>query len=409
MTIRNLDRAFSPRSVALIGASQRPGSLGALILSNIVSGGFAGAIFPVNPKYRDLSGRACFARVGDLPAVPDLCVIATPAQTVPGLIEEIGQFGGRAVVVISSGIGSKDQLRQRMLEAAGRHGVRIIGPNTIGLLAPLVALNASFAHIPARAGSLALLSQSGAIVSSIIDWAESEAIGFSQIVSLGDMVDVDVGDCLNMLATDPKTSAILMYLESIPNARKFMSAARAAARLKPVIAVRPGRHEQAARAAQTHTGALAGADAVVDAALRRAGIIRVNDLEDLFSAAEITARFKPVERGRVAIVTNGGGAGVLAIDHLIDQGCELADLSPQTLAALDAVLPAHWSHANPVDIIGDAPPERYLAALRLVADDPGVDVVLVMNCPTALASPIAAARRLPKALRSRFHKQWATR
>ena len=394
MTIRHLDHAFAPRSVALIGASQRPGSLGALVLSNIVSGGFQGKIFPVNPKYRELAGRACFSRVADLPEVPDLCVIATPAQTIPALIEEIGKFGGRAVVVITAGVGSDDQLRQRMLEAAGRHGVRIIGPNTIGLLAPLVGLNASFTHIPARAGSLALLSQSGAIVSSIIDWAESEGIGFSQIISLGDMADVDIGDCLNMLAADHRTSAILMYLESIPNARKFMSAARAAVRLKPVIAIKPGRHEQAARAAQTHTGALAGADAVVDAAMRRAGIIRVNDLEDLFSAAEITARFKPLERGRVAIVTNGGGAGVLAVDHLIDRRCELAELSSQTLAALDQVLPPNWSHANPVDIIGDAPPERYLAAMRLVAEDPGVDVVLAMNCPTALASPSAAAQGL---------------
>jgi acetyltransferase len=237
-------------------------------------------------------------------------------------------------------------------------------------------------------------------VSSIIDWAESEGIGFSQIISLGDMADVDVGDCLNMLAGDPRTSAILMYLETIPNAGKFMSAARAAVRLKPVIAIKPGRHEQAAKAAQTHTGALAGADGVVDAALRRAGIIRVNDLEDLFSAAEITARFKPLEQGRVAIVTNGGGAGVLAVDHLIDQGCALAELSPQTLAALDAVLPASWSHANPVDIIGDAPPERYLAAMELVAADPGVDVVLAMNCPTALASPAAAAGRLAEVVRN---------
>lgn len=400
MTIRHLESAFSPRSVALIGASRRPGALATLVLSNIVSGGYAGAIFPVNPKYRELSGRACFARVADLPKVPDLCVIATPAPTVPGLIEEIGQFGGRAVVVITAGIGSEGQLRQRMLEAAGRHGVRIIGPNTIGLLAPLVGLNASFTHIPARAGSIALLSQSGAIVSSIIDWAEAEGIGFSQIISLGDMADVDVGDCLNMLAGDSRTSAILMYLETIPNAGNFMSAARAAVRLKPVIAIKPGRHEQAARAAQTHTGALAGADGVVDAALRRAGIIRVNDLEDLFSAAEITARFKPLEQGRVAIVTNGGGAGVLAVDHLIDRGCALAELSPQTLAALDAVLPANWSHANPVDIIGDAPPERYLAAMELVADDPGVDVVLAMNCPTALASPTAAAGRLAEVVQN---------
>ncbi|KKB83704.1 acetyltransferase [Devosia limi DSM 17137] len=394
MTIRHLDRAFAPRSVALIGASERPGSLGALVLSNIVSGGFAGTVFPVNPKYAQLSGRPCYARVSDLPEVPDLCVIATPAGTVPDLVEQIGLAGGRAVVVITAGIGKQDGLRQRMLEAAGRHGIRIIGPNTIGLLAPRVGLNASFTHIPARAGSLALLSQSGAIVSSIVDWAESEGIGFSQIVSLGDMADVDVGDCLNALATDAGTSAILLYLESIPDARKFMSAARAVVRLKPVIALKAGRHAQAAKAAQTHTGALAGADGVVEAALRRAGIIRVNDLEDLFAAAEITARFKPLERGRVAIVTNGGGAGVLAVDHLVERGCELAELDPQTIAALDGVLPPNWSGANPVDIIGDAPPARYLEAIRLVAADPNVDVLLVMNCPTALASPTAAAKAM---------------
>lgn len=394
MTIRHLDKAFSPESVALIGASERPGSLGALVMSNILRGGFAGQFFPVNPKYKDLSGRPCFARVADLPQPPDLCVIVTPPQTVPRLIDEIGQAGGRAAVIISAGIGAKDQLKERMLEAAGRHGVRIIGPNTIGLLAPRRGLNASFTHIPARKGSLALLSQSGAIVSSIIDWAESEGIGFSQILSLGDMADVDVGDCLNMLAADTGTSAILMYLESIPNARKFMSAARMAVRMKPVIALKSGRHEQAARAAQTHTGALAGADAVVEAALRRAGIIRVNDLEDLFSAAEITARFKPLEGGRVAIVTNGGGAGVLAVDHLADRDCEMAELTPDTMTALSAVLPGNWSHANPVDIIGDAPPDRYRAATQLVAKDPNVDVVLVMNCPTALASPAAAATAL---------------
>ena len=392
MTIRHLDRAFAPRSVALIGASERPGSLGALVLSNIVSGGYAGTIFPVNPKYTQLSGRPCFARMADLPGVPDLCVIATPADTVPGLVDDIGRAGGRAVVVITAGIGEQNGLRQRMLEAAGRHGVRIIGPNTIGILAPRVSLNASFCHIPARSGSLALLSQSGAIVSSIVDWAESEGIGFSQLVSLGDMADVDVGDCLNILANDPDTSAILMYLESIPNARKFMSAARAAVRLKPVIALKAGRHEQAAKAAQTHTGALAGEDSVVEAALRRAGIIRVDDLEDLFSAAEITARFKPLERGRVAIVTNGGGAGVLAVDHLVERGCELAALAPQTIEALNAVLPANWSRANPIDIIGDAPPERYQAAIKQVAADSEVDLLLVMNCPTALASPTGAAK-----------------
>lgn len=392
MTIRHLDRAFAPQSVALIGASERPGSLGTLVMANILAGGFKGEVYAVNPKYRRLSGRPCFASVTDLPAVPDLCVIATPPSTIPAIIDEIGQAGGRAAVIITAGLGEKGNLKQRMLEAASRHGLRIIGPNTIGLLAPRLGLNASFSHLNARPGSLALLSQSGAIVSSVIDWAEAEGVGFSQIVSLGDMADVDVGDCLNMLALDPNCSAILMYLESVPDGRKFMSAARAAARLKPVIAVKPGRHAEAARAAQTHTGALAGADAVVEAALRRAGIIRVNDLEDLFSAAEITARFRPMAQARVAIVTNGGGAGVLAVDHLLDHNCRLAELSPKTIAALDKVLPPTWSRANPVDIIGDAPPQRYVDAVQAVAADDHVDALLVMNCPTALAEPLAAAQ-----------------
>ncbi|GHA34881.1 N-acetyltransferase [Devosia pacifica] len=394
MTIRNLDAAFAPRSVAVIGASERQGQLGAHLLTNIVQGGYGGKIYPINPRYQKLCGLRCYARVDELPEIPDLCVIATPARTIPDLIEQIGSFGGRAAVIITAGIGSEDDLRNRMLEAARRHDVRIIGPNTIGLLAPNLNLNASFTHIPARPGSLALLSQSGAVVSSIIDWAESEGIGFSQIVSLGDMADVDVGDCLNMMALDPHTRAILMYLESLPHGRKFMSAARAAARIKPVIVVKPGRHEQTAKAASTHTGALAGADAVVDAALRRAGVLRVDDLEDLFSAAEITARFKPLERGRVAIVTNGGGAGVLALDHLLDRGMEIASLSEDTIAALDKVLPPTWSRANPVDIIGDATPERYINAVRIVAEDPDVDALLVMNCPTALAEPVAAAEGL---------------
>lgn len=398
MTVRYLDHALAPRSVALIGASDRPGSLGALVLSNIIAGGFGGAVYPVNPKYTALRGLACVGRVADLPVAPDLCVIATPAHTIPGLIAEIGAAGGRAVVIITAGIGEQDQLRARMLAAAAAHGVRIIGPNTIGLLAPLVGLNASFAHIPARPGSLALLSQSGAIISSIIDWAEAEGIGFSQIVSLGDMADLDVSDFLTALTDDPNTSAILMYLESIPDAPKFMAAAQAAVLRKPVIAIKPGRHEAAARAAQTHTGALAGADGVVDAALRRAGVIRVRHLEDMFSAAEICARFKPLARGRVGIVTNGGGAGVLAVDELIDRGCALAELTPQTLAILEAALPGNWSRANPVDIIGDAGAERYIAAVRAVADDPGVDVVLVMNCPTALAVPADAARGVVSAV-----------
>ncbi|RYI98714.1 MAG: CoA-binding protein, partial [Acetobacteraceae bacterium] len=269
--------------------------------------------------------------------------------------------------------------------------MRIVGPNTIGMISPHVGLNASFAHLPAARGHVGLISQSGAIVSSIVDWAAGEGMGFSQLISLGDMIDVDVGDCINWLALDPETKTILIYLESIPEPRKFMSAARAAARLKPVIAVKPGRHGEAAKAAMTHTGALSAADNVVEAALRRAGVIRVPGLEQLFLAAEVTSRFKPMSRGRVAIVTNGGGAGVMAIDDLLDLKVELASLAPNTVRTLEATLPANWSRANPVDIIGDAPPERYVSAITTTAADPEVDAILAMNCPTALSSPVAAA------------------
>jgi len=391
MTIRNLVETLAPASVALVGATLREGAVGQVVLQNVTQGGFAGRIYPVNPKYDHLGDLKCYRRIADLPEAPDVAVIMTPALTVPEIVTELGRKGTKVAVVLSAGISAANGLRQQILDAAQPHLLRIIGPNTIGLLAPRVGLNASFVHIAPSAGRLGLISQSGAMVSSIVDWAAAEGIGFSQIYSLGDMADVDVGDCLNVLGADASTSAILMYLESIPAPRKFMSAARAAARIKPVIAVKPGRHAEAAKAAATHTGALAGSDRVVDAAFRRAGIIRVDDLADLFDAAEITGRYPPMHRARVGIVTNGGGAGVLAVDHLIDDRAALAVLAPETIASLDSALPATWSHANPVDIIGDAPPERYRAAIRTVAADPGVDVLLVMNCPTALADPTAAA------------------
>ena len=389
MTIRNLERALAPRSVAVIGASNREGAVGYVVLNNILKGGFVGQVYPVNVKYDEVLGLKCYRHIAQMPEAPDLAVIMTPPDTVVDIVAELGKRGTKVAVVLTAGLDT--EMRRHMLEAARPHLLRIIGPNTIGLLAPHVSLNASFTHIAPAAGKLGLISQSGAIVSSVIDWAAAEGIGFSHVFSLGDMADVDVGDCINMLADDDETTAILMYLESVPAARKFMSAARSAARVKPIIAVKPGRHAEAAKAALTHTGALAGADRVIDAALRRAGVIRVADLDDLFNAAEVTARFQPLERGRIAIVTNGGGAGVLAIDQLLDQGCELATLTPATMAALDAALPATWSRSNPVDIIGDAPPARYRAAVEAVAADPGVDALLVMNCPTALASPVDAA------------------
>ncbi len=393
MTVRNLDFTLHPRSVAVIGASDRPGSVGAVVMGNILAGGFPGPVWPVNPKHGAVAGLPCHASIADLPEAPDLAVVLTPAERVPGIIGALGDKGCRVAVVASTGITEANGLRQRMLDAARPHLLRVIGPDSVGLIVPPAHLNASFAHMGAESGQLAFLSQSGSITTAAVDWAATRGIGFSQVVSLGEMADVDVGDYLDLLAGDGRTRAVLMFLESIPCPRKFLSAARALSRLKPVIVVKAGRSEGAARAAATHTGALSGADAVVEAALRRAGILRVDGLAELFSAAETVARFRPLSRARLGIVTNGGGAGVLAVDRLAAGGAgELAELSAATLAALDPAMPKAWSRANPVDIIANASPERYVAALSAVAADDGVDVVLVMNCPSGLADSAEAAR-----------------
>jgi acetyltransferase len=394
MTIRNLEHAFQARSVALIGATPRAGSLGSKVLSNLTSAGFEGPIWPVNPGHESIDGLRCYASIADLPQAPDLAVIATPPATVPSLIGELGAKGTRAVVVLTAGIGEESGLRQAMLNAARPWCLRIIGPNSFGMFAPALGLNASFAHLAPEPGPLAFLSQSGALASAVLDWSAERHIGFSTVVSLGDMADVDVGDLLDLLAGERHTRAILLYLETVPNARKFMSAARAAARVKPVIVIKAGRHAAGAAAAATHTGALAGADAVIEAAFRRAGLLRVIELNELFDAAETLSRFRPIERGRLGIVTNGGGAGVLAVDRHMDFGGELATLAPETIAMLEPRLPANWSRSNPVDIIGDAGPMRYQAAAEAVLADPAVDALLVMSCPTALASPDEAANAL---------------
>lgn len=392
MTIRNLHHAMDPQSLAIIGASDRTGSLGRVVIENVLAAGFEGEIWPVNPKHGEVAGLRCYRRVADVPGAPDLAVIVTPPKTVPALIRELGAKGTRAAVVITAGFAADQALRQAMLDAAKPSLLRIIGPNTVGLIVPSAKLNASFAHLQAQPGGIALLSQSGAIATSLMDWAADNNVGFSKIISLGDMADADAGDFLDLLAGDQETRAIVMYLETIPNPRKFLSAARAAARVKPVIAIKAGRHAEAAKAAATHTGALSGADRVVEAALHRAGILRIDGLGELFDATETIARFPPLQRSRVAIVTNGGGAGVLTVDRLVDFGCELADLSPQTIRALDRILPANWSRANPVDIIGDAPPARYRTTVETIVQDAGVDILIVMNCPTGLSLPVDAAQ-----------------
>lgn len=389
MTIRNLEFAFRAQSLALVGATPRDGSVGKTVMANIRNAGFGGAIWPVNPKHDTVYGLKCYPSIAALPGTPDLAVIATPPETVPGIIAALGALGTRAALVLTAGLSK--EAKASMLDAARPHTLRIIGPNSLGLFVPGIGLNASFARLGPQKGQLAFLSQSGALASAVLDWTADRKIGFSTIVSLGDMVDVDVADLLDMLAGDRDTSAVLLYLETVISTRKFISAARAAARTKPVIVIKSGRHAAAAKAAATHTGALAGVDGVVDAAFRRAGLLRVDDLEELFDAAETLARFKPIDRGRLGIVTNGGGAGVLAVDHLLDVGGELATLSTATLATLEAVLPPTWSRANPVDIIGDAGPERYKAAIEAVFADPDVDALLVMACPTALASAEGSA------------------
>jgi acetyltransferase len=397
MTIRNLDRLFRPRSVALIGASTRPSSIGAVLARNVFRGDFDGPILPVNPKHRYLHGVWTYPDVASLPATPELAIIATPPQTVPGIVAELGARGTRAAVVITAGFaeasgGDGEALQLAMLDAARPHNLRIVGPNCLGILVPGIGLNASFAHLSPRPGRLAFVTQSGATVTAILDWAEARGIGFSHLVSLGDMADVDFGDMLDYLANDRDTQAILLYVEAVCDGRKFMSAARAAARVKPVIVVKAGRHAEGARAAASHTGALAGADAVYDAAFRRAGMLRVYTLEELFDAAETLGMGCRPTGNRLAVLTNGGGVGVLAADAVVDAGARLAELSASTLAGLDAVLPRTWSHGNPVDMVGDAPGSRYAQALSVLAGDRGLDALLVLHCPTAVASATEAAQ-----------------
>ncbi|MGE0160375.1 MAG: GNAT family N-acetyltransferase [Gemmatimonadales bacterium] len=412
MSIRNLDRVFNPRTVALIGASSRPGTVGKVLLDNLVAAAPEREIMLVNPKYPSIDGRVCHADVDALPEVPDLAVVAVPARSVEGVAASLAARGAAGIVVISAGfaeLGAEGRARQNeLLAASGVGALRVVGPNCLGVLVPHAGLNASFAHLDALPGRIAFLTQSGAVITAVLDWAHPRGIGFSHLVSLGNMADVDFGDMLDYLADDVRTDAILLYVESIRDPRKFMSASRAAARMKPVIAVKAARYEASARAASSHTGALAGSDAVYDAAFRRAGILRVDTLEELFDAVATLGigrapRQAPTEGAvdRLAILTNGGGPGVLAADALASRGGTLADLSPTTMAALDAVLPDTWSHANPVDIVGDAPGERYARALTALASDPGVDGILVINSPTALVSRTEAANAVVAAAASR--------
>ncbi len=394
MSTYRLDALLSPRSVALVGASAREGSLGLAVLRNLERAGFDGPLTLINPNRAEIDGRPCLPALDAMTEAPDAVIVTTPPDTVPEIIETAGRLGAAGAIVITAGLGhGPGSLAAQAESAARRHGLRLIGPNCFGVIAPHARLNASFAARDVAPGDLALVSQSGAVAAGLIEWAGARGIGFSGMISLGDKIDVDFGDCLDFYAADPNTRAILLYIEAIGDARKFMSAARAAARTKPVLVMKSGRHAQGARAAATHTGALAGSDAVYDAAFRRAGLLRAFDLDELFAAVNTLERVRPFRGNRLAILTNGGGLGVLAVDRLTDLKGGLSTLAPETLTALDAVLPPTWSRGNPVDIIGDADAARYAAATEALLKDPDSDALLVMNVPTALASASAAAER----------------
>ena len=399
MTTRNLDALFSPRAVALIGASVQPGSVGQMVARNLVDGGFAGPVMMVNPHEDAICSSVSYRNIAALPVTPDLAVVATPARTVPGVVAELGAKGCRAAVIISAGfeVGPEAAaLRQATLDAARPHLMRIVGPNCLGLISPALGLNASFAHLMPTQGGIALVSQSGAVAAAALDWAAEAGVGFSHLITVGDEIDVDFGDLLGFLAKEPETKAILLYVEGLTDGPKFMRAARLAALTKPVVMLKAGRSSAGAKAAFSHTGALAGSDIVYDAALRQAGVRRVEDLRAFFeTAAAFSAGLRACGR-RLAILTNGGGAGVLAVDALTRAGGQLAELSVATIQALADVCPANWSRRNPVDILGDAQAASYASALKVMMTAPEIDAVLVINCPTAVADGAAAAEAVSR-------------
>ncbi len=396
-TVRHsLDSIFHPRSVAVFGASATPGSVGAILMRNLLGNPFGGGVYPVNPKRRTVLGVHCYPDLASVPEAVDLAVIATPAPTVPALVADCAAREVPAAIIISAGF-SELGAEGRTLESKIRstHGkMRLIGPNCLGVIHPPSNLNASFAAAMAPPGRVALLSQSGAICTSILDWALERHIGFSSFVSVGAMLDVDFADLLDYFGDDPATKAIILYMESIGDVRKFLSAARSVSRTKHVIVVKSGRHEAGARAAASHTGALAGSDAVFDAAFRRAGVLRVTTIPDLFNMSEILSMQPPPRGPALAIVTNAGGPGVMAVDDLMTRGGQLAPLAPQTLAALNAALPPFWSHANPIDLLGDATAERYRLAVELCAKDETAQGVLILLTPQAMTDPTETARQV---------------
>ena len=392
---------FTPEKIALFGASDRENSVGGVVFKNLLSSGFEGRIFAINPKHDTVQGQPAYASLEAVGESIDLAVVATPAATIPAIVEACGEHGIKMMLILSAGfreIGEEGKrLEKQITEKCERHGIRMMGPNCLGLIRPDKKLNITFGHNIAKSGNIALVSQSGAICTAILDWAEMNDIGFSAVVSTGIGADLDFGDYLDYLVSDPLTKSILLYIEGISDARRFMSSLRAAARIKPVIALKVGRHAAGAEASMSHTGALVGSDETFSAALSRSGVLRVESVSQLFAAAKVlSSESSRVASDRLVIITNGGGPGVMAADRATDQGIELSTLSDETIEKLNQVLPGVWSHGNPVDIIGDAPPDRYSAAVDICLEDPGVDGAIVILTPQAMTAPTLVAEELIK-------------
>jgi acetyltransferase len=393
-----LDVFFEPESVALIGATENPGSVGRTVLWNLISTPFGGTVYPVNPKRASVLGIRAYPNIAAVPEKVDLAVVTTPAKTIPGIIRECVDAGVRAAVVISAGFKETGPeglaYEQQLIAEAKRGHMRIIGPNCLGVMSPLTGLNATFARGMALPGNVGFISQSGALCTAVLDWSLREQVGFSSFLSIGAMSDVGWGDLIDYLGHDARTRSILIYMETIGDARAFLSAAREVALSKPIIVIKPGRSEAAAKAAASHTGSLTGSDEVLEAAFRRSGVLRVNNIADLFYMAEVLAKQPRPAGPRLSIVANAGGPAVLATDALVTSGCEVPELSKETCEALNQILPSAWSHNNPIDILGDAAPERYAKALEIAAQDPNADGLLVILTPQAMTDPTKTAEQL---------------
>ncbi len=408
MGTENLDKIFKPHVVAVIGASDTEGTVGYAVAANFVRGVFEGKAYFVNNHKTELLGVKAYPTVGAVPETVDLAIIATPAKTVSGIVEECGRAGVKGVVILSAGFKETGPagkaLEDEVLEVARRYGIRIVGPNCLGIIRPATRLNGTFLSKVPKPGTVAFLSQSGALGSAILDTAIHENVGFSTFVSVGSMIDVDFGDLIDYFGSDPHTRSILMYIEGITNARRFMSAARHFARTKPIVVVKAGRFQESARAVASHTGSLSGEDDIYDAAFKRAGIVRVDEIADLFNAAEVLST-QPLPAGpRLAIITNAGGPGVMTTDALLHRGGKLAQLSPKTMERLNAALPAFWSHGNPIDLIGDAGPDRYRAALEACLDDENVDGILILLTVQAMINPLEIAQTIVEVLQAKSYQ-----